>query len=160
MIRVFAIILAVIMPVVFSQPVMAAKATADGESISQGAVKGKEASETDRVYSSGDYQYKICGGGVSIVRYTGNTRNLKVPETITAQDNQVYRVTEISACAFKGNTGLVSVELPEELTSIGEEAFADCTALSIVELPYGLITLEANAFRNTGITGILTVEKR
>ena len=40
-----------------------------------------------------------------------------------------YRVTEIGANAFEGNTTLQSISLPNAITVIGKRAFAECTSL-------------------------------
>jgi hypothetical protein len=39
-------------------------------------------------------------------------------------------ITSVSASAFEGQTGLVSLTIPESVTEIGENAFAGCTSLT------------------------------
>ena len=76
---------------------------------------------------------------------TGVT-SLNVPSTVT-YDNHTYTVTEIYQYAFKGNTTLTDVILPNSMTMIGEEAFMNCTSLTTVVLPEGLTTLNSGAFQ-------------
>ena len=72
--------------------------------------------------------------------------SLIVPSTVT-YNNHTYTVTEIYQYAFKGNTTLTDVILPNSMTMIGEEAFMNCTSLTTVVLPEGLTTLNSGAFQ-------------
>lgn len=55
-------------------------------------------------------------------------------------------VTKIPARAFQNRTGLIEVELPEGIKSVGDHAFDDCRSLRNVHLPEGLLTIGENSF--------------
>lgn len=57
------------------------------------------------------------------------------------------KVTEIEGAVFRGCTSLTKLELPEGLTTIGEDAFYGCTSLESVILPESLESIAYNAFR-------------
>lgn len=55
-------------------------------------------------------------------------------------------ITEIEDNAFKNNANLISVELPNTLTSIGIDAFNGCKNLVEINFPSALINIGASAF--------------
>lgn len=63
--------------------------------------------------------------------------------------------TGISPAAFSGCTGLVGVDIPDSVKSIGSRAFEGCTGLSEVTVPDGVASVEIGAFREcTGLREI------
>ena len=65
-------------------------------------------------------------------------------------------VTSIGEYAFRGCSGLTSVEIPNSVTSIGYQAFEDCSGLTSVEIPNSVTSIESYAF--TGCSGLTSVE--
>ena len=64
-------------------------------------------------------------------------------------------VTSIGAAAFRGCTGLTSVEIPNSVTTIGESAFSYCDGLTSVEIPNSVTSIGSSAFSYcTGLTEI------
>ena len=57
-------------------------------------------------------------------------------------------VTAIGASAFSDCSGIISMVLDEGLTTIGDNAFLNCSNLSELELNSALTTIGANAFKN------------
>ena len=88
-------------------------------------------------YTLDDYK------NATITEYNGNARSLSVPKTIDG-----YTVVGIGSSAFKGNTNLRFLSLPDTVTKIDSNAFSDCTSLSKVNLPDSLTTIENCAFNN------------
>lgn len=61
----------------------------------------------------------------------------------------------IAANAYLGNTSLIAVILPENLTTIGSSAFKNCTNLQYIALPRSLTSIQTRAFEGcTGITDL------
>lgn len=103
---------------------------------------------------------------------TGNTTSqVVVPQTVTI-NGMKYKVTEIAAGAFSGNTTITKVILPDSvtkinskafynckklktitlssrsnLTEIGESAFQNCASLTEVDIPAKVIKIAKNAFK-------------
>lgn len=75
--------------------------------------------------------------GSSSSSYSGD---VVIPETISYSGKE-YRVTSIVSYAFRGCSGLTSIEIPNSVTSIGNYAFNGCTSLSKVIFADGSTTL-------------------
>ena len=63
--------------------------------------------------------------------------SVKLPRTLTSVEN-----------AFKGCSKLLSVEMYEGITAIGDNSFSDCGLLSTINLPSGIKTIGWQAFYN------------
>ncbi|MBO5125436.1 MAG: leucine-rich repeat protein [Spirochaetaceae bacterium] len=65
-------------------------------------------------------------------------------------------VTSIGDYAFRGCSGLTSVEIPASVTSIGSSAFSGCSGLTSVEIPASVISIGESAFINlSGLTSVI-----
>ena len=93
------------------------------------------------------FKYTKNGAYVTITSYTGKDADVVVPELIQ-EGNVYYIVNAIGNNSFYGNTSLVSVQLPESLTSIGEKAFQNCNKLKTVNIPSGVTTIQSFTFAN------------
>ena len=80
--------------------------------------------------------------GFAISTYNGAAAKVIIPPTIGGK-----RVTEVGAEAFRANTRLEEVVLPEGVTRIGYGAFRECTDLRHVALPASLTAIDGNAFQ-------------
>jgi hypothetical protein len=65
-------------------------------------------------------------------------------------------LTSIGDYIFYGCSSLASVDLPESLTFIGDSAFRDCSSLTAVDLPDSLISIGDSAF--SGCSSLASVD--
>ena len=73
-------------------------------------------------------------------------------KTLNIGDN----VKTIGESAFRGCSGLTSVEIPASVTSIGENAFSGCSGLTSVEIPKSITLINLGVFE--GCSGLTSVE--
>ena len=92
-------------------------------------------------------KYKVNGAfTVSCIGTTNkNIKTLKIPATIRYQ-GVTYRVTSISANAFKGKKKLTTVTIGNNVSVIGGYAFAQCSKLKKVTIGTGLTKISTHAF--------------
>lgn len=96
---------------------------------------------TVRETSAEDFETAEENGGIVIVRYTGEAVNVVIPAEINGK-----AVVRIGTGAFRENTELESVTIPDGVLSIGEEAFFGCTRLKAAVLPDSVASIENFAF--------------
>lgn len=95
--------------------------------------------------TSGDFTYTVNDDGISVTikRYTGKSTDVVIPSTIDG-----YTVTEIYGeawgfdNAFYNCTSIVSITLPETLTTIGAHAFRGCTSLESIHIPASVTSVD------------------
>ena len=81
------------------------------------------------------------GNGIVITGYNGTDPEVNIPSSFNGKP-----VTAIRDKAFKNNTAVTSVSIPESVVSIGTEAFSGCTALSKVNIPDGITKIAEHTF--------------
>src|SRR5664280_3119177 len=116
-------------------------------SLSAGVVASVPSARAD---TSGDYQYTLAGGNVTITKYTGGNGVVVIPSTLGG-----CPVTNIGDVAFFSKVALTSVTIPNSVTSIGAAAFSACRALTSVTIPNSVTSIEAGAFQSC--TKLITV---
>ena len=80
-------------------------------------------------------------GNATITGYTGNVSALVIPDEIDG-----HKVVKLGNGVFKKHQEIVSVQIPDLITSIGVSAFRDCSNLENVNLPKNLISIGNRAF--------------
>ena len=108
----------------------------------KGIFKSSEVS-TGNPNPQSDFTYEYVGDDVVITGYVGSRFDVVVPSVI-----DLKRVVAIGMDAFRGNTDITSVVLPNSLLDINEGAFRACSGLLSVQLPQLLRTIGTDAFRN------------
>ena len=79
---------------------------------------------------------------INIPDYSGD---IVIPATVS-YDGTEYDVKSIGDYAFKGCSGLTSVNIPNSVTSIGEYAFFGCSNLTSVNIPNSVTSIGEFAF--------------
>ena len=87
-------------------------------------------------------------GGLTITGYRGNSRRVVIPETISGA-----RVTEIGKNAFE-RKNLVSLVIPNTVTSIGDAAFAGNNNLGSLVIPNSVTSIGDKAFDVCGLSSL------
>ena len=87
-------------------------------------------------------------GATAVLDYTGDSDIVVIPSSYEGR-----RVTLIDVDAFRGNTNIKYVYIPDSITTISNNAFRGCTSLETVR--FGDIrVLGQYAFRETAITSL------
>ena len=113
------------------------------------------------VYNQIDAYYNHYYNGMK--DYLWELRNysgaLSIPSSVE-NNNQTYIVTSIGNSAFKGDNYdkyfFTSVEIPNSVTSIGDQAFYGCSSLTSVEIPNSVTSIGGEAFY--GCSSLTSVE--
>ena len=88
------------------------------------------------------YKFRIRRDGIAeVIGYTGDETKLVIPSEIEG-----CTVIRIQNRAFSKNRNIVSVNIPDAVTYIGQEAFYICTSLKELKLPSKLKYIDKNAF--------------
>ena len=87
----------------------------------------------------------------SSVGYSGN---VTIPSSVT-HEGKTYSVTSIGAYVFYDCSGLLSINIPNNVTYIGDGAFYNCSGLTSITIPSGVTSIGNNAFSYcSGLTSI------
>lgn len=91
------------------------------------------------------FEYEILENGTaSITGFNSPQQEVIIPSEIDG-----YLITEIGNGAFSWNDSIISVVIPESVTSISASAFYDCNSLTQVSSPEHQMTVASNAFQYT-----------
>lgn len=134
------------------------KASSTPAAITTTAVQADNAPAADAnasTASEGTFDYEMNDDGtIAITGYNGTDTALEIPATLDG-----YVVSAISNHAFEANWDLVSVIMPNGLTSIGEGAFMDCGSLESVTIPETVSEVQRAAFAScSALTSIVLPE--
>ena len=114
--------------------------------------------DTYETYKSDGYEYEILNNGnIQIIDYYGSDRDAVIPSEIDGR-----KVTSIGEFAFSSLTWsnkLLSVVIPDTVTSIKMAAFFCCASLQSVTIPYGVKTIGICAFFGCESLNEITIPK-
>ena len=97
------------------------------------------------------FAFSEDGQTVSVTGFDGSRSVVEIPQTYGGA-----KVTSIASGAFRGQTMITDVIIPEGVTYIGREAFAGCSALVHVQIPTSVTQVGANLFEGTPYDSTLT----
>ena len=86
-----------------------------------------------------------AAGEVQYMKPTGTSSTVVVPDTVLINE-VLYRVTEISDNAFKGNINLRKIVIGNYVKRIGKNAFANCKRLQNVTMGSSVTVIDDKAF--------------
>jgi hypothetical protein len=91
--------------------------------------------------ASAQFDYVVTNGTATLIHYHGTGGAVAIPATIAG-----VAVTKIGDAAFQNQTNIVSVAIPNSVTSILARAFSGCIRLSSVTLPPNLPSIADQTF--------------
>lgn len=94
------------------------------------------ASDTEYEYVSEGFFYTLADKKATITGYRGTPVKLAIPEQLDG-----FRVVAIAEFAFGVQTALISVTIPNGVTSIGNYAFYACSGLTSITIPDGVASI-------------------
>lgn len=97
--------------------------------------------ENDNI-RDGDYQYHLLENGTyAISGYYGKEANLTLPSEFNGK-----LITELGDLSCYSLNELVSVTIPDTITTIGAKCFKSCSALETVSIPSSVTNIKYSAF--------------
>ena len=111
------------------------------------------------VLKSGKNSYKVttAGSAVAFTKTTSTASSITIPKTVKI-DGITYKVTSVSANAFKNNKKLTKVTIGNNVTSIGDNAFNGCKKLTSVTIGTGVKKIGKQAFKGCSKLKTITVK--
>jgi len=98
------------------------------------------------------FYYIDNGSDITITGYGGAGGNVDVPVLINGKP-----VTSIADEAFRDQTSITSLKLPDAVTRIGDRAFYNCYGLTSLSLPSNLVSIGEYAFYNCNYLGVVVL---
>ncbi len=89
------------------------------------------------------FSYTVENGTATLTAYRGTDKSVVIPSSLDG-----YSVVAIGDRAFADHASLVSVTIPEGVTSIGWFAFSGCVSLQSVTIPATVTSISYGAFQN------------
>ncbi len=99
-------------------------------------------------------RYHLDNGKAIVMRQSNGIANDIVIPEIVSYNNTDYKVVRIDRKAFYSRVRVLTITLPNSITSLGEYCFYNCDSIESITLPNNIESLEQACFRSTNITSI------
>jgi len=109
-------------------------------------------SSTNLQSSSDDFHYKIKGSNVTITGYKGKGGNVIIPSLIEDK-----KVTVIVEDAFRGESNITAITIPDSVISIEKQAFRDCRNITSIIIPNSITTIDYGVFQGCSSLTSITI---
>ena len=93
--------------------------------------------------------YEVTENGVVVSDGSDSSGDVVIPTSVEV-NGQNYPVTAVGENAFKGNTALTSVSIPDGVVKIGAGAFEGCSNLMTIVIGADVANIGDKAFANIG----------
>jgi len=103
------------------------------------------------------YTVSKKGKEVSVKGVSGKKKTITIPKTVKLKGIK-YKVTAISANAFKGNKNIQTVTVGSNVVKIGKRAFSGCKSLKQVTLSASVKSLGKETFLNSRKLSRITIK--
>lgn len=118
------------------------EAAAQEESLQENTAHEILAAEDSRAKASQDWQWDVLEDGtVSIKNYSGTETEVEIPSQLEGK-----KVTTLGYYAFKGNTGITNIRIPDTVTTLEDTVFSCCTALKEIVIPSSVSSIGEEVF--------------
>ena len=115
---------------------------AQEESLQENTAHEILAAEDSRAKASQDWQWDVLEDGtVSIKNYSGTETEVEIPSQLEGK-----KVTTLGYYAFKGNTGITNIRIPDTVTTLEDTVFSCCTALKEIVIPSSVSSIGEEVF--------------
>ena len=150
-IKIISLFLALAMCLSLVSPVFAASEKKDEPRLAENKKASVSVKDiTSRGTTADGVGYYIVDNSYVVINdYSGVATELVIPSKING-----YPVKEIAG--FYGCTSLVSITIPNSVTSIGEGAFYGCTSLTSIKIPDSVTYIDSDVF--SGCTALTSIE--
>lgn len=91
-----------------------------------------------------DFGYKARNGKLTIIDYTGGDKNLIIPKKLLGNT-----LVAIGDSTFSYSKSLISIEIPDSVTTIGANAFSSCENLTTIKIPDSVTSIGTDAFKGS-----------
>jgi hypothetical protein len=99
-----------------------------------------------------DFQFRVVEGKAIVTGYSGPGGAVSIPSTLGG-----YATASINTSAFDHCSSIISLEIPDTVTSIGVGAFAYCTSLASISFGASVATIGTSAFDSCTSLASLTL---